>query len=100
MHLKASAACGDAAGYPAGDVLAFISRMGQATKGHNGADRGRRIRLPMLTVAELKTSLQPEAAGKVGEFLAYALYIFHSQTQQQQQQQKQEQEQEQQAPTE
>jgi hypothetical protein len=34
--------------------------------------------VPVLSVAELKTSLQPSAAPLVGEFLTYALFLYHT----------------------
>ncbi len=41
----------------------------------NNIAKRRPLHVPVLSVAELKTSLDPAAAGKVGEFLAYSLFM-------------------------
>lgn len=64
LHLPSSAGTGTI-GYSADEIYKFVSQV------------CRRCCVLCLTVAELKTSLQPSAAPLVGEFLTQCLHIYH-----------------------
>jgi hypothetical protein len=64
LHLPASAGTGTI-GYSADDLYRFVAAICSAR------------RVDCFTVAELKTSLAPQAAGLVGEFLTQCLYVYH-----------------------
>lgn len=65
LNLPASAGTGTI-GYSADDVYSFISVL------------SRQCHVSCLTVAELKTSLSPQDAPLVGEFLTQCLYTYHT----------------------
>lgn len=64
LGLPSSAGTG-AIGYSADDVYRFIALV------------SRRCKVCSLTVAELKTSLQPTSSALIGEFLTQCLHIYH-----------------------
>lgn len=64
LHLPASAGT-RTVGYSADEVYAFVSVL------------SKQCRVSCLTVAELKTSLDPAAAPAVGEFLTQCLRVYH-----------------------
>ena len=66
LHLPSSAGTGTI-GYTADEVYGFVSVM----------CRQLREAVVCLTVAELKTSLNPLSAPLVGEFLTQCLYLYH-----------------------
>lgn len=64
LHIPASAGTGTI-GYSAADLYRFVAAVCSARH------------VDCFTVAELKTTLAPHAAGLVGEFLTQCLYVYH-----------------------
>lgn len=64
LSLPASAGTGTI-GYSADEVYSFVSMI------------SKKCQVSCLTVAELKTSLSPQDAPLVGEFLTQCLYAYH-----------------------
>jgi hypothetical protein len=64
LHLPASAGTGTI-GYSADELYRFVAAI--CSSRH----------VDCFTVAELKTSLNPQAAGLIGEFLTQCLYVYH-----------------------